>query len=155
MGKFNTIKNKILNVALHKTPDDIKDDESLKIGNFSTIKETVKNKILKVALHKTPHNVKTWAINKKIKGYGEMLEFRLDPKNRTLFAKVLLAGESEPLEVSINKYQITDSESPSVVIHEASTNRKWLSALIDSFLIGKEFLVPKDKIALFRELLEA
>lgn len=113
-----------------------------------------KEKLISVAIKKTPHKIKKWAINKKIKEFGEMTELRFDPKKRELYAKVLLAGEKEPFELAVHNYEITKSGTPGIMVNKATTNRKWVSVLVDNYVVGKKFPLPEDKVDLIREILE-
>lgn len=121
----------------------------LKNGRLS-----LKEKLLSIALKKTPSKVKRWAINKKIKAIGEVTELQFNPKNKDLYLEILLAGEKAPFELNIQNYAITNSKTPKMIVTKASTNRKWVSVLIDQYVIGKEFPLPTDKIDLIRDILE-
>lgn len=87
------------------------------------------------------------AINQLIGEYGKMIELRIDNKNKTVIASVLLKGESSPIEVRIDKYEIIKNDSSaSVLVKDASSDKAWLNAVLKNFVIGKSFDVPADKI---------
>lgn len=89
-----------------------------------------------------------------------MFEFKLDNKKKTASIKVLLKGETEPLEVHIKRYGIVkDSEvSASLRIEEAVSNKPWLNAILQNFKTKiSEFdgvKIPTDKVNLLDELLD-
>ena len=84
-----------------------------------------------------------------------MIEFRFDPKKKELYAKALLSGEAEPIEFHVQDYRLVEEEGiSSIVIEQFLTNREWLTTLLNAFIIGKEFPIPKDKVGLITELLQ-
>ena len=83
-----------------------------------------------------------------------MLTLNIDPKAKKLDFSILLNGETMPLQVTVNRYELDSfgKEAPfrsgltTFKITECSTNRPWLNAVIKNFLIGKSFDVS-DKVA--------
>ena len=75
--------------------------------------------------------------------YGTMIELKIDNKKRKVTASVLLNGESSPIQICIDGYEIdkTDS-SASVLVKNATSDRAWLDAVLKHFVIGKPFNVP-------------
>lgn len=45
-------------------------------------------------------------INRQYGEYGKMIELKIDNKNKKVIASVLLKGESSPIEVRIDNYEI-------------------------------------------------
>ena len=89
----------------------------------------------------------TFAINLLIGEYGKMIELRIDNKNQKVIASVVLKGESSPIEVRIDKYEIIKKDSSaSVLVKDASSDKAWVDAVLKNFVIGKSFDVPADKI---------
>ena len=83
-------------------------------------------------------------INSRIKEYGEMLELKLDNKAKTARVKVLLKGESEPVEIVVNKYELSKGNGKSSLrILKASSDRLWLDAALRNFVVGKDFNIPE------------
>lgn len=85
-----------------------------------------------------------------------MLTLNIDPKEKKLDFSILLNGETMPLVVTVNRYEL-DSFGPNGVtmfeIKECSTNRPWLNAVIKNFLIGKSFEVPEKAADLLKNFL--
>ncbi len=112
------------------------------------------NKLYTTIFWITPKFVINWVINSKINDYGKILDYSLDNKNRKIFIKVLLAGENEPIEVSINNYKIRKTDDATFFIaNDASSNKEWINALLRNALVGKEFSIPADKAELIDEFL--
>ncbi len=115
---------------------------------------SVKGKIVKAAFSVTPQKIKKWIVNKQIDGYGEMIEFRLDLKKRELYAKALLSGENEPIELHIQDYRLVENSlGTCIIVEQCVANRQWITALMGQFVSGKEFPIPRDKFNLIKELL--
>ncbi len=113
------------------------------------------NKLYTTIYWITPKFLINWVINSKINEYGEILDYSLDNKNKKIFIKFLLAGENEPIEVSINNYKIkkTDDANFLFIANDASSNKKWINALLRNVLVGKELPIPADKAELIDEFL--
>ncbi len=79
------------------------------------------------------------------------MELKLDSKAKTAKVKVLLKGESEPIEITVDKYK-TGKKNGTSYLHviEASSDRLWIDAALRNFVIGKDFNVP-DKAADYME----
>ncbi len=93
-----------------------------------------------------------FSINQFIKDYGDMIEFKLDHNKKNLYAKILLKGEDTPIVLNIEKYQI-NKDLGYIKILSASTNKEWLEAVLNSFVINKSINVPKDKLLLIEQFL--
>ena len=72
-----------------------------------------------------------------------MIVINIDPKKETASVKVDLVGESEAIELSINKYSIKGNQlylkSEDIVI-----NREWIKILAKNFLKDQEITLPID-----------
>ena len=85
--------------------------------------------------------------------YGRMLNLRIDSRNNSIQCELLLKGESSPIQISINRYELTNDDSGTcVVIHEASASREWMTTLLSQFVLGRKVRVP-DQYAPFVRLL--
>ncbi len=115
---------------------------------------SIKSKLYKISYQIIPKFVLKSGINMYIREYGKMLEYSLDNKNKQIFIKVLLAGENEPIEVSINNYKIRKTDDTTFFIsNDASSNKEWINALLRNLLVGKEFSIPPDEVELIDEFL--
>ena len=79
----------------------------------------------------------------KIARYGELLAFSINSKEKTVNAQVLLAGETEPVDLIITAYHLEEEDDQlHLVIDGANSSRKWMNNLIDDFVIGSAFPLP-------------
>ena len=102
----------------------------------------------------TGGSVVRWFINSKIKEYGEVLEIKLDSKTKHARVKVLLKGESKPLEIIVDEYEITrEAGKSSIRILKASSNRLWMDAALQNFIVDKEFNVPEKAVSYMEDFL--
>lgn len=75
--------------------------------------------------------------------YGELSRVRLDSGGRTVVLEVLLRGETEPVCVSINRYEVLSEEQRDfVVVRDISVSREWMKALAEDVLKGRRFEIP-------------
>ena len=85
------------------------------------------------------------AINTQIKEYGEMLKFNLDSNSKSIEMEVMLEGEKEPLEVKIDRYEITEADGEhQIIVHGVTTSRAWINTVASSYLEGKRFDIPAE-----------
>jgi len=83
------------------------------------------------------------AIDKQIKEYGKMLKFNLDSKNRCIELEVMLEGESEPVTIIIDKYELTKKgDSHFITLNDIKTSRAWMNTMASLYLEGKSFAIP-------------
>ena len=84
-----------------------------------------------------------------------MLTLNIDPKAKKLDFSILLNGETMPLQVTVNRYELDSfgNGTTTFKIAECSTNRPWLNAVIKNFLIGKSFDVPEKVADLLKNFL--
>lgn len=83
--------------------------------------------------------------------YGTMLNFTLDTRGRTARFDILLKGETDPVTVTIEEFELKSTEAGMVVvIHRLSTSREWMNLLALEFVKGKEFPIPGKWAGLLR-----
>lgn len=74
--------------------------------------------------------------NKKIKEYGEMVDLRIDSKNKNIELEILLKGEKENIIVRVDKYEtIKKDDSIYIKFKNISASREWITVLINNVLI--------------------
>ena len=83
-------------------------------------------------------------INKLISEYGKVCDLEINKAEHSIIASVLLDGESTPIAVKIEEYEIIKTEAgTSVVVKSASSDKAWLNTGIKNFLIGKAWNIPE------------
>lgn len=116
--------------------------------------------LVKIAIKLTPNIIVKWVANMVLKGIAEMSDFIFDIDARTAFLQVTLAGEVEPIEISVDGFAIiSDGDSHQLVIQQAQSNKLWLNNLL-SKVVGKPWKIPvipqyKAQIEFVAELLQA
>lgn len=76
-----------------------------------------------------------------------MLNFYIDSRQKTIQFEVFLKGETEPLNVIVQEYEIVSEGAETfIVAKKAVASREWVNTLIHQFVIGQKFLLP-DKYA--------
>jgi hypothetical protein len=93
-------------------------------------------------------------IKQKIKRYGDMLDFKIDSMNKKIDLKIILAGESEPLFVTINEYEFLETDNDSfIVVRKIVTSKEWMNLLIEDFLKEKKIQIPAKYTGLMKMVL--
>jgi hypothetical protein len=85
--------------------------------------------------------------NQLIRPYGKVLDFRLNTKERTVFASFRLKGEVETLQFCINEYRLVENKKGETFIvvngKDIETSREWLTKLIGDQLGRQKVLIPE------------
>jgi hypothetical protein len=93
-------------------------------------------------------------VRKSIERYGELQDFKLNSSSKTMYLKVLLKGEREPVEVRVNSYAIVDEHGKSFIrIHDVETSREWMTRLSEEFLIKQKFEIPENYSTMVKKFL--
>ena len=96
-----------------------------------------------------------WVVNRKIEEYGEVLDIKLDNKDKTIKVKVLLKGESEVIEVAVDEYEIVRNDAETLIrVASASSDRPWLDAALRNFVVDRNFRVPEKTVGYLEDFLE-
>jgi hypothetical protein len=85
--------------------------------------------------------------NQMIRPYGRVLEFKLNTKERTVFASFRLKGEVDAIEFWVHEYQLGENKKGETFIivdgKNIETSREWLTKLISDQLGRQKVLVPE------------
>lgn len=104
---------------------------------FGPMFNGVKDKGVSVAVKK--------AINYKIKEFGEILNFNLDSKTKTIELEIMLEDEHEPLHVKVNSYSINEEDGIYfLVAKDIETSRAWINTMASQYLSGQKFKIPAE-----------
>ena len=83
------------------------------------------------------------AIAHRLQPYGRMLNLSIDSKTKRIRLEILLKGETEPVQITIDEYQITSSGGADfLLIKQASASREWINALLQDFAIDRKLPLP-------------
>lgn len=82
-------------------------------------------------------------LEQRVKRYGRLSRIILDSSQRSIQAEVLLHGETEPVTLSIGRYDIiTEGEHRFLVMHDIHASREWIERLAQDFLEGRAVRMP-------------
>lgn len=83
------------------------------------------------------------AVAQRLEPYGRMLNLQIDSKTKKIRLEILLKGESEPVAININEYQLTSAGGADFfVIKQATASREWINALLQDFAIDRKLPLP-------------
>jgi hypothetical protein len=89
-------------------------------------------------------------INSKIKEYGKVIELKIDNKEKRIYAKALLNGEMEAIEIEVENYELHNDR---IEIKKVSSDRAWVNAALKKFVAGKSFTLPSGSIDFINDFL--
>lgn len=73
--------------------------------------------------------------NKEIQEFGAFEELDIDKKNKAIFAKLLLKGEREAIEVYIKNYRVVNFNGKDYLQFDSiRITREWLNAVANKYL---------------------
>lgn len=82
-------------------------------------------------------------IDSRIARYGSVRDLRIDSKQRSVRLVCELLGESDPIEVRVDRYETEEAEGKSYVrAISCSCSRPWITHLLQDFVVGQRFEVP-------------
>ena len=81
--------------------------------------------------------------NSLLARYGEVQELRIDSARGSMEVVCLLEGETAPIAVTVDKYEITD-EAGKKFVHIATTRcaRPWVQHFLEDHIYGRKFPLP-------------
>ena len=103
----------------------------------------------------TRSHFKISKINKEIGEFGEMIKLEIDNKNKKISTSIVLKGEDAPIEVRVNEYEFKrHGDSADVTIHQVSSDKQWVEATLNSFVVGKPWPVPHKLVDVLETVLD-
>jgi hypothetical protein len=86
--------------------------------------------------------VRAW-LNTRLRGIGEISALSIDTKRQQVRAELKLSGDADPMEIYVRKYALTGKGNHTrLTIIDATASRKWVAAVLRTFVIGQAFPVP-------------
>lgn len=131
---------------------------SLKSG---LLKSTLFKGIIKLGIKLTPKILVSGVANIVLKGIANFSKISFDLNKRTAYVKVTLYGEEEPIEVSIDGFEISgdgDKDNYQFTLHKAQSNKPWMTNILVR-ITGKAWDIPpipqyQDEVDFVASLLE-
>ena len=85
------------------------------------------------------------AINPFIKQYGQIISIKIDSTNKAMSLEVMLKGELQPLKIELYEYKfIEDGSGFYLEVKRVGANRYWIDSLVEMYLTGKRFSLPRE-----------
>ncbi len=98
-------------------------------------------------------SIVTEKANKIMEGFGKMLNFQLDTENRNIDFEIMLKGESDPIKLSLSKYEfIQKNDKPYIKFQDIKTSREWLDIVLKQYVLPK--YAPENEFELPQSLLK-
>ena len=92
-------------------------------------------------------------LNNKLRGIGEMTELSIDTKKRAIRVRLELVGETEPVEIHIKEYDLSQSgRATTITIMKVAASREWLQEALRQFAVGRSFTIPPQAAAILNLL---
>jgi hypothetical protein len=83
-------------------------------------------------------------VRKAVERYGDMQDFKINSSAKSIYVKILLKGEKEPVEVKVNRYElIEESDRLFLRLYDVTTSREWFTQLAEDFLTTQRFEIPE------------
>jgi hypothetical protein len=93
-------------------------------------------------------------IRKAVDKYGELQDFKLNSSSKTMFLKILLNGETQPVEIKVNKYSLNEENGRAFVrVSDVETSREWMTQLAKDYLLQQRFEIPQAYISVAKKFL--
>lgn len=89
--------------------------------------------------------------NQVMEDFGEMLELKIDSRKRKANLLVLLKGETVPIGVTIEGYNI--NEDNTLELNAVTADRAWINEIMVRFVTGRKIALPPLAATLLRRVL--
>jgi hypothetical protein len=87
--------------------------------------------------------IRAW-LSRELAEYGEVLDFKLNSRERGAELHVLLKGEAHPLTIHVEEYELIESGGENFVrVIRARASREWANSVLKNFVIGQRHPIPK------------
>lgn len=94
-------------------------------------------------------------VDHRIQPYGRMINLSIDSRNSKIRLEAMPKGETEPLIVTVEEYQVTTAPNGdlSLVIKKIGASREWIDALLKDFATDKSIPLPEKYAHLIKSVL--
>jgi len=125
------------------------------------LKSTLFKGVIKLGIKLTPKIFVSGVANVVLKGIANFSKISFDLNKRTAFVKVTLYGEEEPIEITIDGFEISgdiDKDNYQFILHNAESNKPWMTNIF-ARITGKSWDIPpipqyKDEVDFVASLLK-
>ena len=78
-----------------------------------------------------------------LKPCGALTDLKLDTSARWMQAELQLKGETEPVRIRVQEYELREENGRAfIVIKAVDSSREWLTTLLRDFAVDKPFELP-------------
>jgi len=82
-------------------------------------------------------------LTQKIEKFGELRKLEIDSRQKRLALEVALKGETSPVSIRVEKYEIVQRNGDThIILRQATASREWITAAIEEHLLGREVKLP-------------
>jgi hypothetical protein len=85
--------------------------------------------------------IKSW-LARELADYGEVLDFKINSRDRSAELNILLKGERDKLTVNVDEYEVVSADKDYIVVKRARASREWVNAVLRKFVIGRRQAIP-------------
>jgi hypothetical protein len=93
-------------------------------------------------------------LRREFERFGRIIGFQIDSRRKAAQLDLLLNGESEPIALGIELYEVVENEAGTfLTIQRASVSREWMNLLLAELVLGRRFQIPDKHARLAKMLL--
>jgi hypothetical protein len=82
-------------------------------------------------------------INDRIKNFGQVAKLELDTQRKRLYVELELKGETHPVWVQVEGYELQDQDgAPNIKLLAARASREWMTLALEQYVTGRWFRIP-------------
>lgn len=79
----------------------------------------------------------------RIDRYGRLIDLRINSREKSIMAELLLEGDDAPIGIVVEHYRITGKSSEyALVVDGVTATRPWLQNLLQDLLADKPLTIP-------------
>lgn len=83
------------------------------------------------------------ALRSRLKGAAVMLDLDIDSQNKRITCSVGLAGETEPIKVTVHEYEIVNEDGDAYLrFGGIETSREWMTVLVQTIMPSRRISIP-------------
>ncbi len=124
------------------------------------LKSNLFQRAIKLGIKLTPKILVSSVANVVLKGIAKFSKISFNLNKRTAFVRVTLYGEKEPIEVTVDGFEISGNpgkDNYQFILHHAKSNKPWMTNIL-ARITGKAWDIPpvpqfKDEIDFVASLL--
>jgi hypothetical protein len=85
----------------------------------------------------------TFFVDQLISKYGKIIDIRLDSNDRRIEIEMLLKGESAPVSIRLENYEIiSEGHRHFITCRDIHVSREWMKMLTDDLIRDRRFEIP-------------